>query len=189
MNAKTFGAVLGVLVLTVAFVAFMSALPSFTSAANATDQNTTSTADINLYFAIALSTDLTTGIDFADVEPTTENNNATLNYNATDNMTQYWVILSNDSNTNVNLSISVNQSLTSGANTIPNEGYTWTAAPTNDGDNPAGPDGTAMTTNYNQVNATMVPDSNVYFRFYLDVPGSQEAGHYMNLVMFKAAAI
>ncbi len=184
---KTFGAILGILVLTTAFLAFMSSFSVMTSAANVTDVNTSSTANVTAYIAIGMSTNLSNGVHFGVVEPSSDNNNATGNYNATDSMTQYWIAVSSDGNVNVTLDIKDDAPLTSGANTIPNLGYTYDSSETNSDSLPA--DGIAITTGFFESEANVAPGENAYFRFWLDVPAGQAAGNYQNTVLFQAAAI
>ena len=184
MNTKTFGAVLGVLIITTACLAFMSTMSSFTSAANVTEQNTSSDANVSYYVAIGMSTELMNGIHFGNVEPDSTENNASQNFNAS-SMTEYWIAVSPDGNTAVNISIKDNAVLTSSLDTIPNTGYYYNASETNDGDNPFVAS-TAMTTSYVQAIADVSNGTNAYFRFWLDVPASTAAGNYNNTVFFQA---
>lgn len=181
MNTKTFGAVLGVLIVTTACLAFMTTMSSFTIAANTTEQNTSSDANVSYFVAIGMSTELMNGIHFGSVEPNSTDNNATQNVMAGD--TLYYVSVSPDGNTAVNISIKDNAVLTSSLDTIPNTGYTYDADLV--AANPALA-GTAITTSYVQAIANVENGTNAYFRFWLDVPATTAAGNYNNTVFFQA---
>lgn len=190
MNTKIFGAVLSVLVITTVCLACMSTMFSFTSAANVTDVNTSSDANVSYYIAIGMSTELTNGIHFGVVEQNTNNNNASQNANnnnASQNVmagnTLYYVSVSADGNTNVNISTKDSAALTSSGNTIGNGNYTYNANV--NATNPVLP-GTAMTLNFAQAIGNIAPGSNAFFRFWLDIPSAQPAGNYANTVFFQA---
>lgn len=181
MNTKTFGAVLGVLVITAACLAFMSSMSSFTTAANTTEQNTSSDANVSYFVAIGMSTQLAAGIHFGNVEPNSTGNPADQNFDS--GSTLYYVSVSPDGNTGVNISIKDNADLTSSLDTIQNTGYYYDADL--DAAVPSLP-GTAITTGYVQSISDVENGTNAYFRFYLDVPPTTAAGNYNNTVFFQA---
>jgi len=149
------------------------------------EQTTISNVTVNKYVAIGLSTNLTEGILFGTLDPGTNDNNATHNYDGSGGGTTYWVTISSDSNVNVDVCIKDNAPLTKlgGTDTIPNSGYTWNCSTS--ATEPALP-GTAISTTYTKTDCTNVaPGNNVYFRFWLDIPTAQAPGDYNNTVYFK----
>ena len=182
MNTKTFGAVLGVLIVTTACLAFMTTMSSFTIAANTTEQNTSSDANVSYFVAIGMSTELMNGIHFGNVEPNSTDNNATQNVMA--GSTQYYVSVSPDGNTAVNISIKDNADLTSSLDTITNVGYTYDANLT--ATDPSIANEVAITTSYVTAISDVENGTDAYFRFWLDVPASTAAGNYNNTVFFQA---
>ena len=183
MNTKTFGAVLGVLIVTTACLAFMTTMSSFTIAAKTTEQNTSSDANVSYFVAIGMSTELMNGIHFGNVEPDSTENNASQNFNAS-SMTEYWIAVSPDGNTAVNISIKDNADLTSSLDTITNVGYTYDANLT--ATDPSIANEVAITTSYVTAISDVENGTDAYFRFWLDVPASTAAGNYNNTVFFQA---
>jgi hypothetical protein len=152
-------------------------------------QNTTTTVTVNEYVAVGLSNNLSSGIDFGSLDPDTLNNNATNNFDGAGLNTSFWVNISTDSNVNVDICIGDNESLEFGANVIENGNYTWVNTTT------GGPgdawlivgNSVVMTTTAAFTNAgnNIAPGSYNWYRFWLDIPGGQAAGAYVNSVSFK----
>ncbi len=178
---KIFGSLLGVFVAIALVMVGFSTMPS-ANAADSSEVNTSSSATVSYYVAIGMSTDMTVGINFGSLEPMTSNNNAS-NNTANGGNTTYYISISSDSNTNVNISIKDDAPLTNGAYTIPNANYTWDSA-VNNASAPALA-GTALTTNYVLTNSSVVPGDSVYYRFWLDIPTSQQPGTYTNTIYFQ----
>lgn len=145
------------------------------------EETTESSATVSEYLAIDMSTNLTSGILFGNVDPATTNNNATGNNMSGDS--QYYITISGDSNINVDLCIKANASMSSGLSSIELGNYTWDNSTV--ASNPALP-GTAIETDYALSGEGITPGSNNYYRFWLDIPSTQSAGTYANTVSFKA---
>src|SRR3989338_10903369 len=124
---KQFSVLIGILAL-VGLLLWVSSVFAATSEVETTASNVTVSSNV----AIGMSANLTFGIRFETLNTNTNNNNATANYNNTDfNTTLYWVAVETASNTNVDLCIGDDVVLTSGGNTIPNSGYTFSVNQTN----------------------------------------------------------
>ncbi len=152
-------------------------------------QQTTSNATIQYYISISSSSNLSAGINFGTITslPATAVN-ATGNYNESYN-TQYWIAVSSDSNTPVDLCVKGDAFNTSGGDEIDLENnYNWSDnSTTNDYDWPdlAGSYNLTNTTYLKGTTNVAAGDSNFY-RFWLSVPAAQAAGTYNNTVYFKA---
>ena len=138
-----------------------------------------SSATIMSYFAIAAGGSLETpGIVWSNIAALPAIDiPADADYSGVGSATGYFLSISPDSNVNVDMCISASGPLTSGLNTIPISGYTWSSSAINDALNPAGPAGSSpMTTAYALDGANFAPGGTDYFRFWLDVPSGQQAG-------------
>jgi len=147
-----------------------------------------STANIMSYFAIAAGGALATpGIVWTNIAtlPATDFPADADYIGALNDLTDYYISVSSDSNINVDMCISANQPLTSGLNTIPLSGYGWAWNLLNDINNPSLASSTSMLTMYASAGTTITPGSNDYFRYWLDVPSGQAAGTYTNTINFK----
>lgn len=160
---------------------------SFTGAA--TTQTTQSRVSISYYYAISLSDNLADGIDFGNITslPATDLN-ATDNHNGANSTTTMWVLLSNDSNVNIDVCTRAQGPLnTTGGAEIGLGNYTWSDSLTTTGSLPSGPSTTAYTTSFAKGNSVNIaPSSKGYYRYWLDVPVGQAAGTYTNTVEYKA---
>jgi len=175
----------------------------FTGFATTDSQSTTANVSINKNVAIGLTTNLSAGIIFGAVNPGTNNNNASGNYNTTRNATGSVSMqnISVDSTTNTGIDICIydNDNLTniSGASTatVPNINFLFNAsnytvnAPTNNTpQNPLLSSGKAIdTARY------YIPEANdstaglvLSLRFWLTIPSGQRAGIYNNTIYFLA---
>jgi hypothetical protein len=175
-------------VLIVGLLAFSGTTQSPTGAA--TTQSTTSRVAISYYFAISLSANLATGIDFGNITSLPANDlNATHDYDGANSTTTFWVHESNDSNVNIDICHRAQGPLTTAGNdTIGLGNYTWSDSLTNTSSSPAGPPGdNTFTTSFVKANNNNIaPNGNGYYRYWLDIPLSQPAGAYNNTVEYKA---
>jgi hypothetical protein len=147
--------------------------------------NTTSKAQINTYFAITMSTELESEIDFGTIDTIPASDvNATKNYNASD-MTEYYIEVSDDSNTNVSFEINASD-FSSGTNTlgVGNESFAYNIT-NNNADEPSFDD-VSLTEVLQTAGSSVDIGEKVYYRFWLDVPGNQPTGSYTNEVWFSA---
>lgn len=158
----------------------------------ATTADAQTSADIATYFAINMSTNLSTdGIRFdVDVLPSTDVN-ATGNYaNSTggggNNGTRYYLTVELDSNVYVDFCIKANDSLRYTTEYIGLGNYTFSNYTET---NETWPN---IASNYPLTNETYLNSTkNVgrgnssYYRFWLDVPGDQSPGIYVNRINFK----
>jgi Tfp pilus assembly protein FimT len=158
---------------------------------SASDEETTSSsADITKQVAISKSANLTTGILFGTLDPDSDNNNATGNFNDTDQMTQFWLTIDDTTNTPIDICTKDSAPLTKAGDNIPNTNYKWNSTTTNSAGDPyISGDRFAITTSYDTVNkiADSQTSGTYYLRFTLDVPAAQPAGSYSNTVYFKGA--
>lgn len=165
--------------------AFLLAFPLGMSATE-DEQTTTSNVTVNVYAAVALSTNLTDGIQFGSLDPNTNDNNATHNFDKDGAVnSSMWIEISNDCNTNLSLWIKDDVALTKGSDTIANTGYTYASNTTVNNETDPGLAGTAITTAYVLVSAVAEIGQNYTFRGWLDIPSGQAAGYYSNTVYFK----
>ncbi len=151
-------------------------------------KNATTTVTVNEYVAIGMSNNLSVGIDFGSVDPDTDDNNATHNYDGASAGTSYWINISSDSNVNIDVCVGDNESLKLGSYVIGNGNYTWVNSTTSATDAwMIVGNSTAMTTtaSYTRGGEDISPGNYNYFRFWLDIPKGQAAGDYINQVSFK----
>jgi hypothetical protein len=156
---------------------------------HATTGSTYSNVTIQQYLAIEMSEELYSGIDFGSVATLGQIYNASENYNGTSpsNSTLYWINVSQDSNTAVDLCTYVNSGMTSiGGDIIGpgNESFSANTTVSNITD----PSFLSHTnyTNSSQVGHLGVPVGNQsYWRFWLNAPLGQATGNYNNTVIFE----
>ncbi len=150
-----------------------------------TSVNTTSEANINVYFAITMSSNLSDKIDFGNINNTGQRYNATnINYNS-NNQTAYFINVSADSSTPVNFTINASDFKSIGGTTmgVANEEFNYNVG-TNSEAEPSETYTDLSTTPAEAGDANV--GETVYYRFWLDVPAAQDAGTYTNNVTFKA---
>jgi len=155
-----------------------------------TAQSTQSRVELTAFYAIALSNNLSNGIDFGSIDTIPSSDlDALANYNTSNNKTLYAVSVSQDSNTDVDFCIKATNMTNGGGVILPLTGYTWqdpTVPNTNNLTDPFGPGGSiSMTEAFVASEANVTPGNSTYYRFWLDIPGSQEVGIYNNTVFFK----
>jgi len=142
------------------------------------------TVVIQSYVSISKSDNLSQGINFGQISSLpTVMQNATLNYNATD-QTEYYISVSNDSNVNVDFCMKADALNTTGGSEIPLFNYKWNSSTATNMTKPA-PNGTSMAIAYGAVRSGMTHPSNLYFRFWLNISASQAPGTYNNTVFFQ----
>jgi hypothetical protein len=155
------------------------------------EETTSSLATVTKQVAISKSSNLTTGVLFGNVDPNSNNNNATGNFNVTDEQTQFWLTIDSTTNTPIDICTKDDDELsTAGDSEIPNTGYTWNSSASNTPTDPSiSTSMYAITTSYDITNK--IADSQTsgvyYLRFTLDIPVGQAAGSYSNTVYFKGA--
>lgn len=166
----------------------------------ATEVTTTSNVTISVYFAIALSANLTNGIEFGTVTtlPTT-NQNATDNYNGVNttaqgtylngtNGTSLWTNVSTDSNTAVDFCNKADALNTTGGDVIGLGNETYYNNTNTNYSIPAPASEVSITTSYVKSGYNITAGSINYYRFWLDVPAGTATGTYDNVVSFKGVA-
>lgn len=151
---------------------------------------TSSNVSIVSYLAIDFSSDLAEGIIFEDVLfLPAENVNAKGNYNGSLNSTKYFVRVSPDGNTPIDLCVRANSGMENmGGDLIPLEGETYSSSFENDFDNPGLLNEMSLTLNYSLASISIPAGNQTNMRFWLDVPSNQPAGQYNNSIYFKGIA-
>ena len=156
-------------------------------------QSTESEAIIQYYISISSSGNLSDGISFGTITtlPATDVN-ATKNYNSTINdswynETLYWIAVSSDSNTPVDLCLKGDAFNTSGGAYIDLTNYNWSDNVTNNVTWPSLSGSNNLTNeSYLKGSTNVAAGENNSYRFWLSVPAAQEAGTYNNTLYFKA---
>lgn len=148
---------------------------------------TTQEVTIEAYYAVDLSNNT---IEFGTLSQDTTDNNATLNYNASD-QTGYYLELSEDSNVPIRVNISADGPLTSETYEIGEGNMTWSSANSTDINTPAIAEDTPITTTSTSTTTDFMlyNDSGrnkVYYRFWIDIPRGTTAGAYSNNITFEA---
>jgi len=195
-KVKLFGAILLLLIVGIFGFYIFNLIPV---AEAITEDSTVSNATIAVSIGFTFSANLSNGILFGSLNINTNDNNASANYltgNGTGicpggadpiGCTAYQIQMDTNNNANADSCIKDNVALTSGANTIPNIGYTYDANATINGTNMNGPAGSiSITTSFIQFGTTILAaDDNQSSQFYLDIPDGQTAGDYNNTIDFK----
>jgi len=167
------------------FMAGLIAIMLATTGLSQTTQDTVSNVTINNYFAIAMSDNLTEGILFGSANPNTNNNNASHNYDGAGD-TSMWLVVSSDSNVNVDFCIKDDANLTYTSYNIPNTGYTYSGNVSSSGTNLVSGSSIGITTSFIKFGSIdIAPSSNEFLRAWLDVPSGQNTGTYANNINFK----
>ncbi len=157
----------------------------------ATQASTTSNVTITTYFSIAMSENLSDGIQFGNVSSLPATNvNATHNYDGVETVspspgTSMWMNVSSDSNTNVDFCINADALNTSGGDEIGLGNETFSNSTDTNSTLPALGDEASITLSYADAGYNITIGGNNYYRFWLDVPAGTPAGTYNNTVSFK----
>jgi hypothetical protein len=159
---------------------------------HATSGSTTSNVTISKYFSIALSANLSDGIQFGTVSvlPAT-NVNATHNNDSALYNTTMYLNVSEDSNTNVDFCILSPDDLTdeSSSATIGRGNETYANSTTVVGGAPDVADEVALTGSYVKSGYNVTTGGANYYKFWLDIPTGTASGSYNNTVEFKAVEV
>jgi len=154
---------------------------------NVTEGSTSSEVTIQSFLAMQMSSNLSAGIVFENVNVLPAVNvNASKNYNGTSNSSLYYINVSTDSNSAVDFCLRADGGMfNAGLDEIVlgNETYS-TNVTTSNSTIPALTE-TAMTTSYFKNANNIAIGSANYYRFWLDVPAGQPTGTYDNIVSFK----
>lgn len=183
MRKETYRGVLVLVLVTSLALLFLQNVNAITG--HVTEGSTYSNVSIQKYLAISFSDNLSQGIDFGDVEVLpTENQSAIANGNSSG--TEYYIIVSPDSNTPVDFCVMSNGDLSNGVGDVialGNESYAVDS--TTDALVPALADEVPFTSTYVKSISAIAAGSNAYYRFWLDIPAAQPSGDYDNTVAFK----
>ncbi len=181
------GFTLSVLFLLAIFIVlFIRGAPS---TGHATESSTSSNVTITKYLSIALSANLSNGIEFGSIDtlPAVDVN-ATDNSNGGSNASSLYINVSTDSNTAVDFCIKANSDLldsSSGAVIgLTNETYLNSS---NSSSTLPGPStsGVVLTTTYVKASAPTGRGNVTFYRLWLDVPAAIASGSYNNSIYFK----
>lgn len=184
-RARMIGITLSVMLL---FFGAFATQPSFLGITGfATSAQVSAISNVSITQNVAIQANNLSMIQFGDLLPNTDDNNATTNYNGTNEATAFIYMAPNNS---VDVDFCINATLlTSGANTIARANYTFTNGTSTDINTPpAGSLSTAIPDTYAKHINDISSDQRVYYRFWLDIPPQQAAGVYTNAVTFKALA-
>lgn len=153
----------------------------------ATTSTISATSNLTIITNVAIQGNNLSEIQFGELVPNTDDNNATVNYNGTDESSAYITM---GPNTSVDVDLCVNATLlTSGANTIARANYTMTNGTTTDINTPpVGAGSTEIPDAFEKYIDSVSRSGRVYHRFWLDIPQQQAAGTYTNAITFKAVA-
>src|SRR6056297_1154437 len=183
------GILIGILVISLALL-FFSNVNAITG--RATEGSTYSNVTIEKYLAIEMSPNLSAGIDFGTIETLgVDNYNATENYNGTSNSTLYWITVSEDSNTAVDLCTRANAPMANaGGAEIPlvNESFASNVT-VSDLNDPSLSNAIDYTTNYQEGHFDVPVGNTSYWRFWLDAPLGQETGNCNNTIYFQGSNV
>jgi len=137
--------------------------------------------------AISFSTQLGEGIIFDEVRfLPAANVNATHNYDGIGNASGYFILVSPDGNTPVDVCLKADGPLTSvGGDTIPLVGETYSHSKISNITMPSVTSEVSLTTNYTLSSDNVPLGGTGYLRFFLDVPTAQAPGDYSNNIFFK----
>ena len=124
------------------------------------------------------------GINWTNLVPNIEDSPADGNNLA--GSTEYYINVTESNGTTVNVYVSANDHLRSGANTVPLSNEQISNS-TTDNTVPS-TDNRSITTSYgdNKIGDGLSADGNVWMKFFITVPQYQAAGAYNNSVTFKA---
>jgi hypothetical protein len=181
------GILIGIIVISLALL-FFSNVNAITG--RATEGSTYSNVTIEKYLAIEMSPNLTAGINFGTIETLgVDDYNATENYNGISNSTLYWITVSVDSNTAVDLCTRANAPMTNaGGAEIPLVNQSFASNVTSsDINNPSLTNAIDYTISYQEGHFNVPIGNSSYWRFWLDAPLGQETGNYNNTIYFQGS--
>ena len=170
------------------FVCLILIVVNFLSVTGYVTQRTTlANVTIGKYFSVYFSDGLEEGINFGDVAvlPVIKTN-ATRNYDGFNSATNYFMGVSNDSNVNVDFCVVASGDMQSESLDILNLSNEFYSNSTfSDFDNPLLNESKAFDIDYVKTHSGIIPGSNGYYRFWLDIPAAQPSGTYSNNITFK----
>lgn len=188
MDEKKENLLLGVLfiILILAIIGLVFSSIRKTGSAITPPLSTQSQVVISAHLAIAMSDELAAGIDFGTIETLPAYQNATQNYNASD-QTKYSLDVNANSNKDADFCIKADTPLkTASLVEIAMDRYRWSnSVAVNDKDNPPSSPTNAMSLTYVMAGSGVQRGTSNYFRFWLDLPSQQEAGTYTNTIWFQ----
>lgn len=152
-----------------------------------TEGSTSSNVAVIQSLAISFSSQLSDGIIFEDIRflPVT-NVNASHNYDGVDNSTQYFILVSTDGNTAVDVCLKASGPLTTvNGDSIPLIGETYSTSQISNVTSPLLNEEVSLTTEYVLSEEDIPLGGAGYVRFFLDVPSAQASGNYMNSIFFR----
>jgi hypothetical protein len=164
-------------------------IPGITGYA-AAQSNTSTLAEIQYYYSIALSSGLADGVTFnlSGIPFGRMYFNTTENYNLTNN-TLLWITLSTDSNSNVDLCTEALSDLVNGTSIIGASNITWSNSTLSTIAEPALANARRFSLSYQKEHANLSIGNNSYLRLWVDIPFAQPAGFYNNTLDFKAIKV
>ena len=154
----------------------------------ATQGDITSNVSVFLSLAIDFSDDLRDGILFGDVItlPVT-NLDATGNYNGSSNSTSYYILVSPDGNTPIDLCLDVSSPLmTDSLEEIGVANETYSHSTESNLTLPDEGEEYPFSLTYEKAGSNIPTGGINYMRFWLDIPTGQPPGDYNNSVNFRA---
>lgn len=150
---------------------------------------TPSKITVNKYISMSFSNELESGVIFEDINFLPANNvNADKNYNLT-NQTEYYVMVANDANSEMDLCIRATSDLTNfGMDKIGIGNETYSYSLKNNETLPNLLNETGLTFGYAPAGTNIPLGGQNNIRFWLDVPAGQAPGTYNNSLYFKGMA-
>jgi len=180
----------GFLILLIFLCLILLILQSVNSLSGFFVAETPSNVTVNKYLSITFSSNLSEGIFFGTVSSLPAvNQNATHNYDKNfpnQNQTDYYINVSEDSNTNVDFCVKADGNLVNPANdTIKLGNETYSNFSSSNSSIPSVGDEISVTTSYLKSGENIIIGGANYYRFWLDVPIGQPSGSYNNTILFK----
>jgi hypothetical protein len=157
----------------------------------ATTGDTFSNVSITTYFSIAMSENLSDGIQFGSISslPATDIN-ASHNHDGASSATTMWMNVSTDSNTAVDFCINASATLsTTGGDSFQVGNETYANSTWNNITDPRFANEVSLTAAWVKSGYNITAGSDNYYRFWLDIPAAQASGTYNNTVEFKGVSI
>lgn len=153
----------------------------------ATEGYAVSNVTITSYLAIQMSANLGEGILFGTVEelPAVDLN-ASHNYDGADSASTMYIEVSSDSNSNVDFCIKANNDLMNPDSDILGvSNQTYANSTTTSASVPPLANQIPLTKSYVKSGIDVDKGTNLYYRFWLDIPSAQPVGTYNNTILFK----
>jgi len=141
--------------------------------------------------AISFSQNLSQGVQFGEIAVLPALNiNASHNYDGINDSSTFYVQISKDGNTNVNLCIKADGNLVSpNLDEIGLANETYSYFNVSNSTLPSLNNETSLQINYTPSLKDITPGSVSYYRFWLDIPASQPSGNYNNTIAVKGIQV